>query len=51
MASWIGLETVSAWMLGAAAACLGAVLIATGMTDELLHIFRGASTEPWTRRP
>ena len=51
LASWFGLETVSAWLLAAVAAFVGAVLIATGMVDELLHIFRGVAVAPRQRRP
>ena len=51
MTGWIGMETMSAWLLAAVAAFVGAVLIATGMVDELFHIFRAAAVRPRQPRP
>jgi hypothetical protein len=40
VATWMGIETVSAWILAALAAAIGGWMVATGMLEELIAIVR-----------
>jgi len=42
VSGWIAVETAGAWVLATVAGAVGALLIATGMVDELVEFARAA---------